>query len=254
MAAGEGWPLAVARLRAARCLVALTGAGISTPSGLPDFRSPDGLYRQQARAEEILSLSYFARDPEGFWDFYRARLLGLHRAAPNAAHHALAALEAAGRLRAVVTQNVDGLHRAAGSVRVWELHGRADALRCARGHREAMADWLPRLEAGEVPRCPRCRLPLRPDIVLFGEPLDPEVWRQAAADAQDAEALLVVGTSLRVAPASWLAVAARDRGATVVVVDRAPEHIAAPLRRGMLVLAGDAAQVLPELAAALIGA
>lgn len=237
---------AVEALRGCRRLVALTGAGASTESGLPDFRSPAGLYRDQ-RAERILSLSFFLADPEAFWDFYRTRLLAIHTARPNAAHRALARLEAAGRLQSVLTQNIDGLHRAAGSRRVRELHGNVAGLRCPSGHRRPTGEVLDALRAGAVPRCLRCGAAMRPDIVLFEEPLDRAVWAQAEADLELADGLLVVGTSLRVAPASLLPHRALQRRVPVVIVNREPTELD-PLA---LVVRGDAGPTLTALAEAL---
>ena len=179
------------------------GAGVSTESGIPDFRSADGLYRRESRIppETILSRSFFDAYPADFFAFYRENLLSPN-AKPNPAHLALAKLEREGRLDAVVTQNIDGLHQAAGSKRVYELHGSVERNRCMRcGKRygvETVAD-----PSSDVPRC-ACGGIIKPDVVLYEEPLDDDTVRGAVRAIARADTLLVAGTSLRVYPAAGL--------------------------------------------------
>jgi NAD-dependent deacetylase len=149
---------------------------------------------------------------------------------------------------AIVTQNIDGLHQAAGSRTVRELHGRVCSLRCDAAHRRPTAETLDRIARGEVPRCPVCGRPQRPDVVLFEEPLDPGTWRTSWADVQGCDGLLIVGTSLQVAPAADLPRLALGR-VPVVVVNREPT----PIDAGALVLRGDAGAILPALAEGLGG-
>ncbi len=185
-----------------RAIVFFGGAGVSTESGIPDFRSVDGLYSQKYDwpPEEILSRTFFDTRPEEFYRFYRDKMLCLD-ARPNAAHQKLAQLEAAGRLRSVVTQNIDGLHQKAGSRRVWELHGSIHRNRCMSCGREYPVEFV-RDSAG-VPRC-GCGGVVKPEVVLYEEGLDSRVLEGAVEDIQTADLLLIGGTSLAVYPAAGL--------------------------------------------------
>ena len=183
-------------------IVFFGGAGVSTESGIPDFRSVDGLYNQKYAwpPEQILSRTFFDARPEEFYRFYRDKMLCLD-ARPNAAHQKLAQLEAAGRLRSVVTQNIDGLHQRAGSRRVWELHGSVHRNRCMACGREYPVEFV-RDSAG-VPRC-GCGGVVKPEVVLYEEGLDSRVLEGAVEDIQAADLLLIGGTSLAVYPAAGL--------------------------------------------------
>ena len=185
-----------------RAIVFFGGAGVSTESGIPDFRSVDGLYSQKYDwpPEEILSRTFFDTRSEEFYRFYRDKMLCLD-ARPNAAHQKLAQLEAAGRLRSVVTQNIDGLHQRAGSRRVWELHGSVHRNRCMACGREYPVEFV-RDSAG-VPRC-GCGGVVKPEVVLYEEGLDSRVLEGAVEDIQTADLLLIGGTSLAVYPAAGL--------------------------------------------------
>jgi len=222
--------------------VAFTGAGASTGSGLPDFRSPGGLW-QQVDPYEVASIQALRSDPVGFYRFYRQRLRVLAGARPNRAHLALAALEAAGWLQGVITQNVDGLHQAAGSRRVVELHGTLTRAVCLRCRQEAPAEALDREVAAEedLPRCPACGGLLKPGVVLFGEVLPERAFRAAETMARRARLMLVVGSSLVVTPAAWLPELAVGSGARLAIVNREAtplDHLAS------LVIRADAGQVL----------
>ena len=178
-------------------------AGVSTESGIPDFRSVDGLYHQQYDdpPETILSRTYFDAFPEKFYQFYRAKMLCLD-AKPNAAHRKLAQWEQEGRLRSVVTQNIDGLHQAAGSRRVWELHGSVLRNYCMSCHASCSAQDI--LDStGPVPRC-ACGGIIKPDVVLYEESLDSQVLQGAVSDIRQADMLIIGGTSLAVYPAAGL--------------------------------------------------
>ena len=185
-----------------RAIVFFGGAGVSTESGIPDFRSVDGLYSQKYDwpPEEILSRTFFDTRPEEFYRFCRDKMHCLD-ARPNAAHQKLAQLEAAGRLRSVVTQNIDGLHQKAGSRRVWELHGSVHRNRCMACGREDPGEFV-RDSAG-VPRC-GCGGVVKPEVVLYEEGLDSRVLEGAVEDIQTADLLLIGGTSLAVYPAAGL--------------------------------------------------
>ena len=186
-----------------RNIVFFGGAGVSTESGIPDFRSVDGLYHQKYEwpPEEILSHDFFLRRPEAFWRFYRDKMLPLE-AEPNAAHRKLAELEAAGKLTAVITQNIDGLHQRAGSRNVLELHGsiwRNYCMKCGKAYAPAYLRDCP--EA--VPVC-SCGGRIKPDVVLYGENLDEGVLNRSVAALRQADLCIVAGTSLTVYPAAGL--------------------------------------------------
>ena len=178
------------------------GAGVSTESGIPDFRSVDGLYNQQWKypPETILSRSFFDRNPEEYFRFHRAKLV-VDNVKPNRAHLRLAELEAEGKLKAVITQNIDGLHQAAGSKNVLELHGSILRAYCSRCRRPFPADIINKGEG--VPRC-GCGGVIRPDIVLYEEPLDEEVMDSAIRYIRNEDVLIIGGTSLNVYPAAGL--------------------------------------------------
>lgn len=183
-------------------IVFFGGAGVSTESGIPDFRSVDGLYSQQWKypPETILSHSFFEKNPEEYYRFHRAKLV-IDGVKPNRAHLRLAELEREGKLRAVVTQNIDGLHQAAGSKNVLELHGSIQRAYCSRCRRAYPAERMNRGEG--VPRC-GCGGVIRPDIVLYEEPLNEDVVSRAIKHIKDAEVLIIGGTSLNVYPAAGL--------------------------------------------------
>ena len=223
-----------------KSMVFFGGAGVSTESGIPDFRSQDGLYRQQwsCPPEQIISRSFFERDPEEFFRFYRAKLI-VKGAAPNAAHRRLAALEAEGKLRAVVTQNIDGLHQAAGSKAVWELHGSVLRNYCMG------CGWLYPAEYIEhsagVPRCEACGGIVKPDVVLYEEALDERVLEGAVRAIAAADLLIVGGTSLAVYPAAGLL--RYFGGSELVVINATPT----PADAGAsLVLQGKIGRILGE--------
>ena len=183
-------------------IVFFGGAGVSTESGIPDFRSVDGLYNQKWKypPEEILSHSFFTANPEEYYRFHREKLV-IDGVQPNRAHRKLAELEAAGKLRAVITQNIDGLHQAAGSKVVLELHGSILRAYCSRCRKPYPAE---NMNYGEgVPRCD-CGGVIRPDIVLYEEPLDQNVMEEAIHYISRADILIIGGTSLNVYPAAGL--------------------------------------------------
>ncbi|MER7983256.1 MULTISPECIES: Sir2 family NAD-dependent protein deacetylase [unclassified Streptomyces] len=208
-----------------RPLVAvLSGAGISTDSGIPDYRGPNGLWRQDPEAEKLVTYEYYMGDPEIRRRAWRMRRdSGALGAEPNGAHRAVAELERSGVPVRVITQNVDGLHQLAGmpARKVLELHGTARAVVCTACHeRTPMEDALARVDAGEDdPGCLACGGILKPATVLFGERLDPVVLGQAAAIAQACQVFIAVGSSLQVHPAAGLAGVAADHGARLVVVN-----------------------------------
>lgn len=179
------------------------GAGVSTESGIPDFRSTDGLYNQQYDypPETIISRSFFEARTEEFYRFYKDKMLYLD-AGPNAAHIKLAQLEAAGKLAAVITQNIDGLHQAAGSKTVLELHGSVHRNYCVKCHKGFDAAWVK--GCAGVPRCDACGGLVKPDVVLYEESLDGPTLERSVAYIQNADLMIVGGTSLAVYPAAGL--------------------------------------------------
>jgi NAD-dependent deacetylase len=230
-------------IRANQPCVVLTGAGVSTESGIPDFRSAGGIWAQYD-PYEVASIEAFRRDPERVWEFYALRLDVVGDAAPNPAHVALAELESRGLVRAVITQNVDGLHAAAGSREVIEVHGSIASASClACGRREESArELLP------LPRCADCGAVLKPGVVMFGELLPVEALDRATALAQGAELLLVVGTSLEVWPVAGLPEETLANGGKLAIVNRDPTPYDA---RAELVVRGSAGEVLAACVASM---
>ena len=211
-----------ALIREARSVVALTGAGISVPSGIPDFRSPGTGLWENVDPMEVAHIDAFHRDPERFWRFYGERFQTLKAKRPNRAHEALATLERAGLLHAVITQNVDQLHAEAGTRELIEVHGtiaHSSCLRC--GMQYPLADVRARqtADARGVPRCD-CGEPLKPGVVLFGEYLPERALRRAEALARDAELLICIGSSLEVYPVAQLPLATLGAGGQVAILTR----------------------------------
>jgi NAD-dependent deacetylase len=211
-----------ALLREAQPCVVLTGAGVSTESGIPDFRSPTGLW---ARFDplEYGSIDAFRADPEKVWRFYAPRFSMLADARPNDAHLALARLERAGLVRAVVTQNIDLLHSRAGSREVVEVHGSIRTSTCPRcGRRYELERVLELLEREAAPACPECGSALKPDVVFFGELLPSAAIDRAFELAREAALLLVVGSALEVHPVAGLPRETLDGGGRVAIVNLGP--------------------------------
>lgn len=225
-----------------RRIVFFGGAGVSTASGIPDFRSAEGLYAEEADGispEMILSKSFFYLEPEKFFDWYRKHML-YPEAKPNAAHRKLFELERADKLRGIVTQNVDGLHKAAGNIRVYELHGNVHENYCMECNASYPAEVI--LESDGIPRCRDCGGVIRPNVVLYGEALPKYVCIGAIREITNADTLIVAGTSLTVEPAaSFLS---HFRGKNLVVINRDP--IPAE-EQATLVLHGDVAEIMGQL-------
>jgi NAD-dependent deacetylase len=205
-------------------VVALTGAGISVPSGIPDFRSPGTGLWANVDPMEVAHIDVFKRDPARFWHFYGRRFAALRGKRPNGAHHALAELERRGVLEAVVTQNIDGLHRLAGTRDLIEVHGSIGTSSCLEcGARFELHDVRSRLDEAQdgVPRCD-CGAPLKPDVVLFGELLPEAALARASALAAEADLLLCVGSSLEVYPVAQLPQITLAAGGAVALVTIGP--------------------------------
>jgi NAD-dependent deacetylase len=204
-------------IRSASSVVALTGAGVSVPSGIPDFRSPGTGLWENVDPMEVAHISVWRREPERFWGFYGQRFTTLEGKQPNRAHRALAELEVP-----VITQNIDGLHAAAGSRDVIEIHGSIATASClVDGRRYELGETRARLEAAEdgVPRCD-CGAPLKPDVTLFGELLDEAAMTRASALAAGADLMLCVGSSLEVYPAAGLPELTLQAGGRLAVITK----------------------------------
>lgn len=236
---------ALARLiREQQPCVALTGAGISTESGIPDFRSSSGMWAEYDPLE-VATIDAFRRRPEAVWEFYAARLRFLDDARPNAGHLALAELERRGLLAAVITQNVDTLHAQAGSREVVEVHGSIRRAVCPRCRREEDAAAVRRQLADRpAPRCGACGAVLKPGVVMFGELLSAAEIDRATRLARDAELVLVVGSTLEVWPVAGLALEARR----LAIVNRGPTALD---DRADLRVDGGAGEILAAVVAAL---
>lgn len=209
---------------AAARVVVLTGAGISTDSGIPDFRGPQGVWTRNPAAERLSTLEYYLADPQVRREAWQERLThSAWRAQPNRAHHALVALEQRGKLHALITQNIDELHQIAGNTarRVIEVHGTIRRVMCwACGARAPMTDALERVRAGEQdPACRHCGGILKSDTISFGQSLDEMVLARALRVAGEADVLLTVGTTLQVYPVAGVVPIARRAGARIVIVN-----------------------------------
>ncbi|MCG3109489.1 NAD-dependent protein deacetylase [Metallosphaera sp. J1] len=196
--------------------IAFTGAGISTPSGIPDFRGPQGLWKKYP--QELSSASYLKSDPRGFWEFYAFRLRAMDSVSPNPAHYALAELERMGLIKYVITQNIDGLHQDAGSRNVIELHGTSRRFYCEEcGRQFERREVLEKVQSGELP--PRCQCGglIRPAVVLFDEPV--HRIGEALTIAQESDLVLVVGSSLTVYPANLIPQVVKENGGRLVIIN-----------------------------------
>jgi NAD-dependent deacetylase len=230
-------------IRGSRPCVALTGAGVSTESGIPDFRSPTGIWAHYDPME-YASIEAFQRDPVKVWDFYARRLEMLATAEPNAAHHALAALERGGWMSAVITQNIDLLHERAGSQTVVEVHGSIRTSSCLRCYtRVPLEDVIRLLGSATAPACPTCGNILKPDVVMFGELLPRAATDRAYELARGAGVMLVVGSSLEVWPVAGLPLEAKS----FAVVNRGPTALDGKAALMIDAAAGETLAALAEL-------
>ena len=223
-----------------RRIVFFSGAGVSTGSGIPDFRSATGLQGEDDLSPEmILSKTFFYLQPERFFDYYRKHMLH-PEAKPNAAHRKLYELEQADKLRGIVTQNVDGLHKAAGNIRVYEIHGNVHENYCMDCNASYPMEAI--LQAEGIPRCRECGGVIRPNVTLYGEPLEKYVCIGAIREISNADTLIVAGTSLAVEPAASFI--GHFRGRNLVVLNREPipaEH------QATLVIHGDVTEIMEQL-------
>jgi len=235
-------------MRQAKYAVALTGAGISTPSGIPDFRSPESGVWQKVDPMEVASIYAFRHNPKAFFDWIRPLAHTTLRAQPNPAHFALADLEANGRLRAIITQNIDLLHTKAGSQTVYEVHGSLRRATCQGCHAQidALPMWQQFVQDNQVPTCDSCGAVLKPNVVLFGEMLPALAMHLAQDAARHCDVMLVAGSSLETAPAGDLPMLAKQAGAKLIIVNLGPTHMD---KEADLLFREDVAEFLPLLAA-----
>jgi NAD-dependent deacetylase len=237
---------AVSLLSNASHAIALTGAGISTPSGIPDFRSSGSGLWEKYDPMDVASLAAFRYRPEKFYAWLQPLAVNMVQAQPNPAHIALAELEKAGRLIRVVTQNIDDLHRRAGSKNVIELHGHIREATCVTCYTPQSTEGLIQdfLLSGEIPRCPECNGILKPNAVLYGEQLPFEVVRQAQIEFSRSDLILVIGSSLEVTPAALFPIEPLNTGAQLIIINHMPTYLD---ERADLIFRQDVAVVLPRL-------
>ncbi|HVN14783.1 MAG TPA: NAD-dependent deacylase [Anaerolineales bacterium] len=239
--------LAVELLRAADRAVVLTGAGLSTPSGIPDFRSEGTGLWSRDEPLEVASLNTFRTSPEKFFRWFHPLAHHIFNAQPNAAHRALAELETNGRVKTIITQNIDLLHQKAGSQHVIETHGSLRTLTCTQCFQKVeSAPYLqPFVDTGEMPRCPQCGGILKPDVILFGEQLPQKAWMEAQREARQCDLMLVAGSSLEVLPVAGLPMQALDRGAHLIIINNTPTYLNV---RADVAIMEDVAEILPAIA------
>lgn len=239
---------AAALLRRARHAIGLTGAGVSTPSGIPDFRTPgEGLW-EQVNPIEVASIHAFRRNPEAFYNWVRPLVKLMEEAEPNPAHRAMARLEQLRILKVVLTQNIDGFHQRAGSQSVLELHGHLRSATCLDCYRTIPA--TPAMQAvagGEVPRCPTCGGVVKPDTILFGEQLPSLVMVEAMEHVRSADLVVVAGSSLQVMPVAKIPALVHASGGDVILINREKTYADT---FASVVFHEDVAEVLPRLSQA----
>lgn len=238
--------LAADLLKKSRHTVALTGAGISTPSGIPDFRSPGvGLWTRM-EPMEVASLSAFRHNPEQFYRWFQPLAVLVRSAQPNPAHTALAKLQSAGYISTIITQNIDGLHTRAGAVDVLEVHGSLDTLSCTNCYRQVPSSTVMKeyIDHCTIPHCPTCGSVLKPDIILYEEQLPVSTWNKAEAACRNCDLILVLGTSLEVMPSAKLPVQAMDHGAQLVIINNAGTFMDV---RANVVIHANVAEILPQI-------
>jgi len=233
-------------LKDSNCTTVLTGAGISTPSGIPDFRGSENGLWSRYDPFEVASLTAFRYRPQDFFNWMRPLALEMVKAQPNAAHIGLAQLEHAGYLQTVITQNIDSLHHRAGSQKVLEVHGSMRTMTCVRCFRQVDAQNYvePYLEWGEIPHCPKCNAILKPDVILMEEQLPVKTWLQAVEASQTCNAMLVAGSSLEVVPVASLPMQAVDRGAHLIIINQSNTYM--DIRADVLIQE-DLVDVIPTL-------
>jgi len=238
-------------IRQAQFAVALTGAGSSTPSGIPDFRSTGSGLWTRYLPMEIASLTAFRQNPERFFEWLRPLASHMLTAQPNAAHIALAELEKHHYLKSIITQNIDGLHQRAGSTNVLQVHGTLSTLTCIGCYQQVDAeDYVtPYLEQGITPICKICGQYLKPDVVLFEEQLPAQIWLKARRTAEACDLMIVAGTSLIVSPVAQLPERAIKNGAKIIIINKTPTYMD---QHAEVLFTGDVADIIPAITAEVL--
>jgi len=239
-------------IRQSKETVVLTGAGISTPSGIPDFRSTDNGLWERYDPFEVASLSAFRYKPERFFEWMRPLASGMFDAKPNPAHTGLAMLEQAGYINTIITQNIDSLHQRAGSRNVIEIHGSLETLTCVGCFRQyGSGDFIESyLYAGLIPKCPDCQNILKPDVILMGEQLPVEAWLKANEACNLCDLMIVAGSSLEVVPVASLPMRVVDNGAHLIIINHSETYINV---RADVVFMQDVAEIIPLIANEVLG-
>lgn len=237
---------AVDLFRQAKHAVVLTGAGLSTPSGIPDFRSTGTGLWSSDEPMDVASLNTFRTAPEKFFQWFRPLASQIFNAQPNPAHCALAELENAGRIDSIITQNIDTLHQKAGSHNVIEMHGTMQTLTCTHCYHQVDAvNYLDLfVNKGEIPHCPKCDQLLKPDVILFGEQLPQTAWVKAQREARQCDLMLVAGSSLEVLPVAGLPMQALDRGAHLIIINNTQTYLNV---RADVTILEDVAVIIPAI-------
>lgn len=229
----------------------LSGAGISTPSGIPDFRTPGSGLWEKYDPYEVASLESFRYNPEKFYAWLRPLVRGMINTQPNPAHYGVAQLEQAGYVQTVITQNIDGLHQRAGSTSVLEVHGTMRSMSCTHCFRQYdSADYLqPYLEEGRIPYCPACGHVLKPDVILFGEQLPVRTWLKAQEASRKCDLMIVAGSSLEVLPVASLPMIALEHGAHLIIINNTRTYLDV---RADVVFSEDVAEIIPVIVAEVL--
>ena len=233
-------------IRESRRAAVLTGAGISTHSGIPDFRSPHSGLWEQYDPIEVASLQIFRYNPSKFYTWLRPLAMGIIAAEPNAAHYGIAELEQGGYINTVITQNIDGLHKRAGSTNVLEVHGSFETLTCTSCFRKYNSDeYLDAyLTRGEIPYCTSCHHVLKPDVILFGEQLPATTWLNALETSKKCDLMIVAGSSLEVLPVAGLPMRAIENGAHLIIINKSITYLDVCAD---VVFNEDVAEIIPQI-------
>jgi NAD-dependent deacetylase len=234
-------------IRASHHIVVLTGAGSSTPSGIPDFRSiGSGLWTKFSPLE-VASLTAFRHQPEKFFEWLHPLASHMMNAQPNTGHISIAELEKKGIIKTTITQNIDGLHQRAGSKNVLEVHGSMDTLTCIGCYHQFSSDKFiePYIQQGEIPYCPDCNKILKPDVVLFEEQLPRDTWLKALQATKNCDLMIVVGSSLVIMPVASLPTTALENDAQIIVVNKTETYVDC---HSSVVIHEDLAEIIPAIA------
>ncbi len=233
-------------IRAGQRGVVLTGAGISTPSGIPDFRSPDSGLWEKFDPFEVASLTAFRYNPKRFYAWLRDLAITVVNAQPNPAHYSITHLQELGYVKTIITQNIDGLHQRSGSKNILEVHGSIEHMTCVQCYSTYVSsDYIQDyLDKGTIPLCPKCKGILKPDLVLMGEQLPVRIWQKAQEACKKCDLMIVVGSSLEVLPVAGLPMRALENGAHLILINYTQTYLDV---RADVVLHEDVATVLPRI-------